>query len=330
MEHMKTGILLTNLGTPDAPTKQALKRYLSEFLSDPRVVDPPNKLIWWLALNVVILNIRPAKSALNYAKIWDSFGSGSPLLNITQAQLEGVQEKLSEQDAEFEFEMGMRYGNPSIPSALKKLKDKGCDKIIVLPLYPQYSKTTTLSTLDAIERELGTWPQKPEIAFIEHYYQNKPYIQALTNSVKEYQSKHGEPDKLLISFHGIPQRYVDNGDIYYQHCIETAELLAKSLNLKDEQWQSCFQSIFGREEWTKPYTKDTLESLAGSGTESIQVVCPGFAADCLETLEEIDDENRGYFMDAGGKTFGYIPALNTRQDHIEAIINVVSEHLTYE
>ena len=327
---MKTGILLTNLGTPDAPTKQALKRYLSEFLSDPRVVDPPNKLIWWLALNVVILNIRPAKSALNYAKIWDSFGSGSPLLNITQAQLEGVQEKLSEQDAELEFEIGMRYGNPSIPSALNKLKDKGCDKIIVLPLYPQYSKTTTLSTLDAIERELGTWPQKPEIAFIEHYYQNKSYIQALTNSVKEYQSKHGEPDKLLISFHGIPQRYVDNGDIYYQHCIETAELLAKSLNLKDEQWQSCFQSIFGREEWTKPYTKDTLESLAGSGTEIIQVVCPGFAADCLETLEEIDDENRGYFMDAGGKTFGYIPALNTRQDHIDAIINVVSEHLTSE
>ena len=326
---MKTGILLTNLGTPDEPTKEALKRYLSEFLSDPRVVDPPNKLIWWLALNVVILNIRPKKSALNYAKIWDSFGKGSPLLNITQAQLDGLKNSLSPQHPELEFAMGMRYGNPSIPLALNELKSKGCDKIIVLPLYPQYSKTTTLSTLDAINLELSTWSQSPDLVFIEHYYQNKSYIQALNNSVKEYQSKHGKSDKLLISFHGIPQRYVDNGDIYYQHCIETAELLAKSLNLKDDQWSSSFQSIFGREEWTKPYTKDTLESLAQAGVKSVQVVCPGFSADCLETLEEIDDENRGYFMDAGGETFGYIPALNTRHDHIEAIINIISEHLVF-
>mgnify|MGYP003965897525 FL=1 len=324
---MKTGILLTNLGTPDEPTKPALKRYLAEFLSDPRVVDPPNKLIWWLALNLVILNIRPKKSAVNYAKIWNSLGPGSPLLNITQSQLEGVQQVLSKQHSNLEFELGMRYGNPSISSALNKLRDKGCSKVIILPLYPQYSKTTTLSTLDAIDLELESWPSKPEIVFIEHYYQNKAYIQALNNSIKEYQAEHGKPDKLLISFHGIPQRYVDNGDIYYQHCMQTADLLAKSLDLQDDEWQASFQSIFGREEWTKPYTKDTLESLAKSGIENMQVVCPGFSADCLETLEEIDDENRGYFMQAGGKGFGYIPALNARNDHIDAIASVISDHL---
>ena len=324
---MKTGILLTNLGTPDEPTKPALKRYLAEFLSDPRVVDPPNKLIWWLALNLVILNIRPKKSAVNYAKIWNSFGTGSPLLNITQSQLEGVQQVLSKQHSNLEFELGMRYGNPSISSALNKLRNKGCSKVIILPLYPQYSKTTTLSTLDAIDLELESWPSKPEIVFIEHYYQNKAYIQALNNSIKEYQAEHGKPDKLLISFHGIPQRYVDNGDIYYQHCMQTADLLAKSLDLQDDEWQASFQSIFGREEWTKPYTKDTLESLAKSGIENMQVVCPGFSADCLETLEEIDDENRGYFMQAGGKGFGYIPALNARNDHIDAIASVISDHL---
>ena len=324
---MKTGILLTNLGTPDEPTKPALKRYLAEFLSDPRVVDPPNKLIWWLALNLIILNIRPKKSAVNYAKIWNSLGPGSPLLNITQSQLEGVQQVLSKQHSNLEFELGMRYGNPSISSALNKLRNKGCSKVIILPLYPQYSKTTTLSTLDAIDLELESWPSKPEIVFIEHYYQNKAYIQALNNSIKEYQAEHGKPDKLLISFHGIPQRYVDNGDIYYQHCMQTADLLAKSLDLQDDEWQASFQSIFGREEWTKPYTKDTLESLAKSGIENVQVVCPGFSADCLETLEEIDDENRGYFMQAGGKGFGYIPALNARNDHIDAIASVISDHL---
>ena len=324
---MKTGILLTNLGTPDEPTKPALRRYLAEFLSDPRVVDPPNKLIWWLALNLVILNIRPKKSAVNYAKIWNSLGPGSPLLNITQSQLEGVQQVLSKQHSNLEFELGMRYGNPSISSALNKLRNKGCSKVIILPLYPQYSKTTTLSTLDAIDLELESWPSKPEIVFIEHYYQNKAYIQALNNSIKEYQAEHGKPDKLLISFHGIPQRYVDNGDIYYQHCMQTADLLAKSLDLQDDEWQASFQSIFGREEWTKPYTKDTLESLAKSGIENMQVVCPGFSADCLETLEEIDDENRGYFMQAGGKGFGYIPALNARNDHIDAIASVISDHL---
>jgi ferrochelatase len=322
---MKIGILLTNLGTPDEPTKPALRRYLAEFLSDPRVVNPPNKLVWWLALNLIILNIRPKKSALNYAKIWNSFGSGSPLLNITQSQLNSVKQAFNQPN--LEFEMGMRYGNPSIAKALNNLKNKGCNKIIALPLYPQYSKTTTLSTLDAINLELNKWSKQPELVFIENYYQNKAYIQALTNSVNEYQAEYGRPDKLLISFHGIPQRYVDNGDIYYQHCLHTADLLAKSLKLQNDKWQVSFQSIFGREEWTKPYTKNILENFASSGIESVQVICPGFSADCLETLEEIDDENRGYFINSGGKSFGYIPALNTRKDHINAIVDVLSEYI---
>ncbi|SMM98829.1 Ferrochelatase, protoheme ferro-lyase [uncultured Candidatus Thioglobus sp.] len=320
---MKTGILLSNLGTPDAPTKSALKRYLKQFLSDERVIQPPNKLIWWLALNVVILNIRPAKSAQNYAKVWGHYGSGSPLLDISNLQVESLRKKFPD----IPLELGMRYGNPSIDSALKKLENQGCEKIIVLPLYPQYSDTTTASTLDAVNKSLNAWNNSPELVFIKNYYQDKGYIQALAQSVIEHQQQHGKPDKLMISFHGIPQRFVDNGDVYYQHCVETAKLLAKALNLTDDAYQLCFQSIFGREEWIKPQTKSSLESLAQSGTEHVQVICPGFSVDCLETIEEIDEENKMYFMQAGGKTFSYIKALNNRDDHIQALFNIISQYL---
>ncbi|QKQ24024.1 ferrochelatase [Candidatus Ruthia endofausta] len=324
---MKTGILLTNLGTPDTPTKSALRRYLSEFLSDSRVVDPPNKLIWWLVLNVVILNIRPKKSAKIYAKIWDKIGTGSPLLSITKLQLQGVKKTLLKQHENLVFEIGMRYGNPSISSALDKLRAQGCEKIIVLPLYPQYSNTTTLSTLDTINQTLSSWTQKPKIAFIEYYYDNDGYLQSLANSVLEHQTKHGKPDKLMISFHGIPQRYVDNGDVYYDHCIGTARLLAKKLDLDESDYLFSFQSIFGRELWTKPQTKERLEALASNGVAHIQVICPGFSADCLETLEEIECENRDYFIQAGGRQFSYIPALNDRNDHIKMLIDLISIHL---
>jgi len=324
---MKTGILLTNLGTPDAPTKVALKRYLKEFLSDDRVIQPKNKLIWWLALNVVILNIRPVKSAQNYVKIWDSFGKGSPLLNITLLQAQGVEKILTNKFDDLALEMGMRYGNPSIDSALEKLQAQGCEKIVVLPLYPQYSDTTTASTLDTVNKALGNWDNKPKLDFIDNYYTDKGYIQSLALSVIEHQEQHGKPDKLMISFHGIPQRFVDNGDIYYEHCVNTSVLLTEALNLQDKDYQLCFQSIFGREEWIKPQTKLSLESLAQDGVEHIQVICPGFSADCLETLEEINEENRGYFIQAGGKTFSYIPALNDRKDHIKALSNIISKHL---
>ena len=324
---MKTGILLTNLGTPDSPTKASLRRYLKQFLSDPRVIQPPNKLIWWLILNVVILNIRTKKSAQNYAKIWGKFGSGSPLLAITNLQLQGVEKTLQNQYDNLLFEVGMRYGNPSIPAALEKLQAQDCEKIIVLPLYPQYSKTTTLSTADEINKTLSGWVNKPNLVFIENYYQNTDYIQCLANSVLEYQTQHGKPDKLMISFHGIPKRFVDNGDPYYNHCVSTAKLLAKALNLDNTDYELCFQSIFGREEWLKPQIKTRLQALAGQGTQQVQVICPGFCADCLETLEEIDIENRDYFIKAGGKIFGYIPALNYRKDHIEAISSIIAKHL---
>ena len=324
---MKTGILLTNLGTPDAPTKAALKRYLKEFLSDDRVIQPKNKLIWWLALNVVILNIRPVKSAQNYVKIWDSFGKGSPLLNITLLQAQGVEKILTNKFDDLALEMGMRYGNPSIDSALEKLQAQGCEKIVVLPLYPQYSDTTTASTLDTVNKALGNWDNKPKLDFIDNYYTDKGYIQSLALSVIEHQEQHGKPDKLMISFHGIPQRFVDNGDIYYEHCVNTSVLLTEALNLQDKDYQLCFQSIFGREEWIKPQTKLSLESLAQDGVEHIQVICPGFSADCLETLEEINEENRGYFIQAGGKIFSYILALNDRKDHIKALSNIISKHL---
>ncbi|KAA0442570.1 MAG: ferrochelatase, partial [Candidatus Thioglobus sp.] len=280
---MKTGILLTNLGTPDAPTKPALKRYLKEFLSDECVIQPKSKLLWWLILNVVILNIRPAKSAQNYAKIWDYFGSGSPLLNITNLQSLGIKKSLAQHFDDLALEVGMRYGNPSIDSALKLLQSAGCERIVVLPLYPQYSNTTTGSTLIAVNKAIVAWEHQPQLVFINDYHQNKAYIKSLANSVIEHQRQHGKPDKLIVSFHGIPQRFVDNGDVYYQHCVSTTKLLAEALNLDKNDYQLCFQSIFGREEWLKPQTKPSLESLAGAGIEHIQVICPGFSADCLET-----------------------------------------------
>lgn len=324
---MKTGILLTNLGTPDAPTKSALRRYLKEFLSDKRVIQPPNKLIWWLALNLVILNIRPAKSAQNYTKIWNSFGEGSPLLHITHLQAQGIEKFLANNFDDLTLEVGMRYGNPSIDSALKKLQNKACEKIVVLPLYPQYSDTTTHSTLDAVNKALDNWENTAELVFINDYHQNKGYIQSLVNSVTEHQAKYGVPDKLILSFHGIPQHFVDNGDVYYDHCVNTTKLLAKALNLNENAYQLCFQSVFGRQEWLKPQIKPSLESLAQSGVEHVQVICPGFSADCLETIEEIDAESRKYFIQAGGKTFSYIPALNDRKDHIETLSNIIAQRL---
>ncbi|WP_190600840.1 ferrochelatase [Candidatus Vesicomyidisocius sp. SY067_SCS001] len=327
---MKIGILLTNIGTPDAPTKASLRRYLSEFLSDSRVVSFPIKFkfIWWLVLNVVILNTRPKKSAQNYAKIWDRIGIGSPLLSIAKLQLQGVKKILLERHENLVFEIGMRYGNPSISSVLNKLRNQDCEKIIVLPLYPQYSNTTTLSTLDVINQVLNnSWAKKPEIIFIEYYCYNDDYIQSLANTVLEHQIKYGKPNKLIISFHGIPQRYIDNGDIYYDHCVGTAKLLAKKLDLNKSDYLFSFQSIFGREPWTKPQTKERLETLACDGVEHIQVICPGFSADCLETLEEIECENRNYFIQSGGRQFSYIPALNDRNDHIEMLSNLISNYL---
>jgi ferrochelatase len=327
---LKTGILLTNLGTPKSPNKADVKAYLSEFLSDKRVVNTPNKFIWWLVLHFIILNTRPAKSAINYSKIWGRFGVGSPLLDITILQLSGVKKVLNKSNDNLEFEIGMRYGKPSIPEALQSLKSYNCNKIIILPLYPQYSHSTTLSTSDSINSEINSWIDAPDINFISDYHQNLYYIESLTNSINDHQNTHGKPETLIMSFHGMPQSYIDKGDVYYEHCLNTSMLLAKSLKLNSDEYLVTFQSVFGKEEWIKPYTDETLKYLASSGVKHVQVVCPGFSADCLETLEEIDIENRENFIKAGGTTFSYINALNFRPDHINALSNIIQSYIVSE
>lgn len=325
----KVGVLLTNLGTPDAPTKEALRPYLKEFLSDPRVVEPPPaRWLWQLILNGIILNTRPAKSAAAYAEVWHSEGEGAPLLNISQRQLTAVAEQVSAKfEAPVVFELGMRYGNPSIASALQSLQAQGCQKILVLPLYPQYAGATTASTFDAVMAELKQWRWIPELRWINQYHRDAGYIQALANSIRRYQAEHGKPQLLVLSYHGIPQRYWDNGDIYPCACHTTSRLVAEALGLAPHEYRVTFQSRFGREEWVKPYTDETMKALPAEGIKHIQVICPGFSADCLETIEEIGEENKGYFEAAGGEQFGYIPCLNDDSDHIDALSNLVLNHL---
>ena len=319
-----TGILITNLGTPDEATPSAVRRYLSEFLSDPRIVEAP-RWIWWFALHGVILRIRPKPVAKNYQKIWTD--EGSPLLSISQKQRTLLQDAIAPHfKGKVKVELAMRYGNPSIKNALLNLKDAGAKRILVLPLYPQYSATTTASTFDAIADELKMWRWLPEFRMVQHYHDHELYIQALVNSVTTFQEKNGVPEKLLFSFHGLPQRYLDQGDPYFCECHKTARLVAEKLGLKEEQWILAFQSLFGREEWLKPYAKNTLINWGNEGVKNVQVICPGFSADCLETLEEIKVENRGYFLEAGGKKFDYIPALNDSAEHIGMMGQIIKQH----
>ena len=325
----KIGVLITNLGTPDAPTKEALKPYLKEFLSDPRVVEPPPaRWLWKLILNGIILNTRPAKSAEAYKTVWDSEGPGAPLLNISKRQIDAIASYVKPKiNTEIEFELGMRYGNPSIGSALQKLQAKGCQKILVLPLYPQYAGATTASTFDAVNEELKDWRWVPEMRTISQYARHPGYIDALANSIKEYQAEHGKPDLLVMSYHGIPQRYWDNGDSYPCQCHLTSRLLAEKLGLSKEQYKVTFQSRFGKEPWVQPYTDATMMALPKNGVKNIQVICPGFSADCLETIEEIGEENREYFEEAGGEKFGYIKCLNDRDDHAKALADLALQNL---
>ncbi|WP_455201272.1 ferrochelatase [Kaarinaea lacus] len=318
------GILITNLGTPDEATTPALRRYLREFLWDPRIVDLP-RVLWWCILQVILF-IRPAKSAQAYQKIWDK-DSGSPLLSISRKQVEALRIALKDKIKQpFVVELGMRYGNPSIPSALEKLRQANAQRVLVLPLYPQYSSSTTASTFDAIAATVRNWRWVPEFRFVNQYHDDGNYIASLVNSIEEAWSQHAKPEKLLFSFHGTPKRFLVTGDPYYCQCQKTARLIAEKMNLEEGQWQVVFQSIFGREEWLNPYTIDTLRELGKQGVNSVDVVCPGFSADCLETLEEIDQENREAYLEAGGKEYHYIPALNDRADHIGALANLVQRH----
>ncbi len=321
----RTGILLTNLGTPDAPTTPALRRYLKQFLWDPRVVEVPRPL-WWLILHGVILTIRPPRSARAYRSVWTE--RGSPLLFHTQDQCEAIRADLKGRygdDVVVEF--AMRYGNPSITSALQKLEDQGVRKLLVLPLYPQYSGATTASTFDAIAQDFMKRRWLPELRFINHYHDFGPYIDAMARHIEAYREQHGRAERLLFSYHGVPKKYLLRGDPYHCECFKTSRLLAERLGLQEGEYMTTFQSRFGREEWLKPYTDHTLQALPGDGVKSVQVFCPGFAADCLETIEEIGEENRDYFLEAGGDSYQYIPCLNAQRDHISALTALLEQHL---
>lgn len=319
---LKTGVLITNLGTPDAPDKASVRRYLKEFLWDPRVVETPRP-IWWLILNAIILNTRPARSAEAYAKVWTE--QGSPLLDISRRQVKAVEQAF--ENDQLVFELGMRYGNPSIASALQKLQQAGIQRLLVLPLYPQYSATTTASTFDAVSAELKRWRWMPELRMITHYHDHPAYINALADSVRAYQKEHGQADRLLYSFHGIPQDYFHKGDPYHCECHKTARLITEALNLNSSEAQLSFQSRLGPKQWLRPYTDETLKSLPEQGVKHVQVLCPGFSADCLETLEEVAMENRDYFLESGGERYEYIPCLNDSPGHTAFLKTLIEQHL---
>lgn len=321
----RLGVLLVNLGTPDAPDRAAVRRYLKEFLWDPRVVEIPRPA-WWLILNGVILNTRPKRSAKAYEKIWTD--EGSPLLVISRRQRDALAARLSENHgAPVSVALGMRYGKPSINNALDELRTAGAQRILVLPLYPQYSATTTASIFDAVTAELRDWRWLPELRFINHYHDDPVYIDTLADSVRRYREQTGDAELLVMSFHGIPEDYFHKGDPYYCECQKTGRLLAERLGLTPQQWRLSFQSRLGPKRWLQPYTDKTLKSLAGSGTKSVQVVCPGFSADCLETLEEVAMENRDIFLKAGGERYDYIPCLNDDPQHIDMLATLVKRHM---
>jgi ferrochelatase len=318
------GVLLTNLGTPDAPTPAALRRYLGEFLSDPRVIEMPRAL-WWLILHGVILRIRPRRTAHAYAKVWSD--AGSPLLAISTHQADALRTALTARyKGPVRLALGMRYGNPSISAAMNTLREANVQRLLVLPLYPQYSATTTASTFDAVAGVLKTWRRQPELRFINHYHDNPHYIDALAQSIRRRWDAGGEPDRLLFSFHGLPKRYLLAGDPYHCECHATARLVAERLSLPEARWQLAFQSRFGREEWLKPYTDHTLRDWGAAGIKRVDVVCPGFPADCLETLEEIALLNRDLYLQAGGEQYRYIPALNDEPAHIDMLMALIAQH----
>jgi ferrochelatase len=317
----RVGILVTNLGTPQAAERGALRTYLKQFLSDPRVVEVPRAL-WWFILNGIILNIRPARSAAAYRTVWTE--EGSPLLLHTRDQSTALAERFGE---EVIVDFAMRYGEPAIPDVLQGMLERGVRKLLVMPLYPQYSGPTTASTFDAIAADFTHRRWLPEFRFVTHYHDHPAYISALADSIRAFREEHGSADKLLFSYHGEPRRYLDEGDPYHCECLKTTRLVAEELGLAEGDFLSSFQSRFGREEWLKPYTDETLKALPGEGVKSIQVICPGFSADCLETLEEIAVENRDYFLEAGGERYEYIPCLNSSRGHIDALEAIARQHL---
>ena len=321
----KLGILLVNLGTPDDTSVPAVRRYLKQFLSDPRVVEVARPL-WWLILNGIILRIRPSRTAKAYETVWDK-ETGSPLLSIGKKQASAIQQEVSNYFTDTpHVALAMRYGNPSVESALQEFRATNVRRLLVVPLYPQYSGSTVASVFDDVTASLKKIRWIPETRFINQYFDDPNYIEALAESVKESWQSNGQAQRLVMSFHGIPQRYRTSGDPYFCQCQATARLLAEKLSLASDQYQVVFQSRFGREPWLQPYCDKTLEALPSQGVKSVDLICPGFSADCLETIEEINVENREIFMEAGGSKFHYIEALNDRSTHINSLCQLIQKH----
>ena len=320
------GVLLVNLGTPEAPTPSAVCQYLAEFLWDPRVVELPRPL-WWLILHGVILRTRPAQSARAYQKIWTD--DGSPLLLHSSDIARETSARLSSRlSGNIAVALGMSYGEPSIRNALNELHDANVRRLVVLPLYPQYSGSTTASVFDAVTSELSRRRWVPELRFINHYHDAPGYIAAVASRIRDYWDRHGRGDKLMFSFHGLPKQMLQDGDPYHCQSQKTARLVAEALEIANDDWVVCFQSRVGRAEWLRPYTDETIEQLGQQKLGRLDVVCPGFAADCLETLEEIAMQNAEFFSEAGGETLNYIPALNARDDHVAFLTRLIEKHIS--
>jgi len=316
----KIGVLLTNTGTPDAPTTSAVRRYLREFLSDPRVVKIP-RLAWLPILYLLILPFRSSKSAALYQKIWTN--QGSPMRLLMRELASKTQTALQQSGYAIAIEVGMNYGNPSITSALEKLREQQIDELIVLPLYPQYSNTTTASSFDHVVDALQSWPALPGIKMIRDYASHPDYIAALAASARAFWEAQGDRHHLLISFHGLPKRFAEAGDPYPQQCEQTAQLLAAALNLKADQWTLCYQSQFGYDKWLQPSTQTLINTLPQQGTKAVDVICPGFSVDCLETLEEVAKRGKEDFLTAGGTQLRMIPALNDGALHIDLLKEII-------
>lgn len=325
MQSKKTAIILTNLGTPADNTVPAVRKFLKQFLSDQRVIEIP-KPIWWLILNGIILPFRARSALKGYDSIWTE--EGSPLLAISRRQQQQLQKLFDQQGLDdVKVDLMMRYGEPSFASVTRRLLADGYQKLVLLPLYPQNSATTTATTLDHLATTLRTTRAMPELHFINEYHGHPDYIHALATSIQEHWRSQQRQRFLLMSFHGLPQRNVDKGDPYYDQCMGSAHLLATILGLGSDQWALSFQSRFGKQEWIKPYTSETLAMMADKGLKEVDVVCPGFSVDCLETLEEIQVENRDVFIEHGGEQYHYIPCLNEREDHITMMMNLVRPYL---
>ncbi|MCU4519888.1 ferrochelatase [Acinetobacter schindleri] len=321
----KVTIILANLGTPDAPTVPAVRTFLQQFLSDQRVIEIP-KPLWQIILRLFILPFRPKRVAQAYAQVW---AKDSPMREILLQQVEAVRAELTQRYPQFELNVvpAMTYGNPNIQTVLSQISAQPQDHVILLPLFPQYSATSTAPLYDAVARWVLTQRNLPGLSLIRDYYQHPLFIQALAQSVRDYQAIHGKPEKLLMSFHGIPQPYADKGDPYADRCRITGKMVAKALGLSEDQYAISFQSRFGKQEWVKPYTDALIEEWGKQGVKSIQVMSPAFSADCLETLEELAMENADTFKANGGERYSYIPALNSREDHLQLLNSLLQANL---